>query len=223
MADYELHADYDRDGRLRATPAEYAGRQAPPGALLLPNLDIDTRPRPTKIADRPGKRPKLDGEQATKSRGDYDLLRLLVRVVQPTAPAGSQFSLRAVGPAAEKVQLYDARGKGIKSFTLSKGVLALKLEVRTLPGSPLFDAKGGDPAQLLLELVGPGPGGRDVVLDRAHVSIAPFLIADNTAEVEEIYMCELPDNEPARRDLAAALAQASLAKALRLIPAAQAQ
>jgi len=225
MADYELHADYDRDGRFLATPAEYAGRQAPPGALLMPNLDVDIK----ESAGSPGKRPKLDAEQATKRRGDNDLLPLLVRALQPAAPPGSKFSLRATGPAAGAVRLYDARGQGIDSFTftLPTGDLKLKLEARTLPGSPLFDAGvdagDGDPAQLRLELIGLDPGGRTAVLDRAYFSISPFLIADNTAEVEEIYICELPDNEPSRRDLAVALAAASLGKALRLIPAAQSQ
>lgn len=218
MDDYELHADYDRDGRLRATPAEYAGRQEPPGALLLPNLDVDVK------QGSPGKRPRLDAEQATKSRGDDDLLSLLVRVIRPTAPPGTKLSLRATGPAAGAVRLYDARGQGIDSFTLPAGELELKLEARTLPGSPLLKPMEGDPRQFRLELVGPEPGGRTPLPDHLPCfSISPFLIADNTAEVEEIYMCELPDNEPSRRDLAEALAAASLGKALRLIPAVQAQ
>ena len=41
MADYELHADYDRNGRLDASSGEYGHRLTMPGAILVPNMDAD--------------------------------------------------------------------------------------------------------------------------------------------------------------------------------------
>ena len=46
MPDYQLYADYDRDGRASGRPNEYALRQTRPGGILVANLDVDSRREP---------------------------------------------------------------------------------------------------------------------------------------------------------------------------------
>ena len=108
MATFELHADYDRDGRLTASAGEYALRSRAPGAILVPNLDIDARALPSTVT--PGPRLTLDGNQPVAFAGDDEQLPLLIRVKGPIA-IGTRLFLRPIGFPKIRLRINDARGR----------------------------------------------------------------------------------------------------------------
>ncbi len=225
MPDYELHADFDRNGVLNASPGEYARRQERPGAIVVPNLDADGRSLPANVST--GTVVPLDWQQPTKTGNDNDLLRLRLRVMQPSAPANSQFYLRVVGWMQTRVQLYEQTGRrippvpgdfGVFPLALNAPSIDLKLEVRTLPGSPLARmatlSTGAAPstvneAELRLSLVCRDPAGQVTEMDWGYATIAPLLLPDNTVSAQRVYICALDDNEPSLQDIRTALAGAS--------------
>jgi hypothetical protein len=227
MGDYELHADYDRNGRLSATGGEYGARATYPGAVLLANLDADARSLPATVSN--GAAITLDWEQTTKTGNDNDPAAFLVRVARPSAPVGSQYFLAITGWMVSRVKLYDRNGRRLQRtpgtfgqypLTFAAGAagnsLDLRLEASTLAGSPLAHpmtlatSSGGttiDEARLQLNLFSIDPSGQQTFLDRAVATIAPFVIPDNSAVAERIYICTTADNEPSVMDLQTALAQ----------------
>lgn len=52
MGVFHLDADWDRDGKITPTRAERSARTAPPGLILLANLDVDARRLPTSVNRR---------------------------------------------------------------------------------------------------------------------------------------------------------------------------
>ena len=184
MGDYELHADYDRDGRLTARPGEYALRDREPGAIVVPNLDADRRRLPAAVATGP-KAPKPADENApplpplpvTRDRDqpvrlaiDDELLPLVVRTVKASAPDGAQFFLRVRGFAKIHVELFDERGTILKRgpgaphevpitpAPAGKDV-KLRLEVQAPAGTPA--GRGPDPQSLLDTQVSPNKNNED--------------------------------------------------------------
>jgi protein-arginine deiminase (PAD) len=174
VGDYELHADYDRDGRLTARAGEYALRNREPGAIVVPNLDADRRRLPARVAGGPRQRtlpgqdppkplPPLpvtrDRDQPVRLAIDDELLPVIVRTIKASAPPDSRFFLRVVGRAKIHVELFDERGLILKR---AKGVpdeipfapapagkdLKLRLEVQAPAGTPAGRAAG---AQSLLD------------------------------------------------------------------------
>ena len=109
MADYELHADYDRNGRLDASSAEYDRRLVVPGAIVVPNLDADGRALPANVV--PGSRIMLDGRQPIAPATDDEQLTLRVLVRRASAAAGTRFFLRPVGFPHHRLRFNDAQGR----------------------------------------------------------------------------------------------------------------
>jgi hypothetical protein len=174
VGDYELHADYDRDGRLTARPAEYRLRNQEPGAIVVPNLDADRRKLPARAAGGPRTRapqtqdpdkplPPLpvtrDRDQPVRLAIDDELLPLIIRTVNASAATDSQFFLRVKGRARIHVELFDERGTIVKRasggqdeipFTPAAAGkdLRLRLEVQAPAGTPAGRSAG---AQSLLD------------------------------------------------------------------------
>lgn len=228
MSDYELHADYDRNNRLDATPAEYARRASAPGAILVPNLDADRRRLPANVALGP--RIILDHDQPVILANDDEALPLRIVVNSPTAPAGSRFFLRPVGFARIRIRFNDAGGRILPGDTarpgdtpvavpVVPGTLNLTLTTRTLPGSPhgrvtgletRFSLDPEDESALLIRLISVDPTGTENVRDEARFTIAPFVILDNAAVAVRVYVCDLPVNQPSVIELREALRSVSV-------------
>src|SRR3972149_6634714 len=145
MADYELHADYNRNGRLDASEAEYALRGTAPGAIVVPNLDADARSLPSSVTL--GSRITLDRDQPVGLANDDEALPLRIVVNNASAPAGSRFFLRPQGFARIRVRINDTGGRILPWDTArpphipvavpgTPGTLNLTLTTKTLPGSP---------------------------------------------------------------------------------------
>ncbi|HEX5760829.1 MAG TPA: protein-arginine deiminase family protein [Thermoanaerobaculia bacterium] len=223
MPDLELHADFDRDGRVSGTPAERTARQAAPGAVVVANLDVDRRALPPQVAAGPDI--TLDYAQPTKPAADDEVLPLHVRVVNAAALPGVQFLLRFPGIHSVRMRVYDDRGIILPSippvaherplaFAPAQAQLDLRLEARTVPGSPfaratLFDTRfepdAVDESGFAVELVGRDAAHRETVHDRAQFSVAPVLFLDNGARAVRLYICDLPDNQASLADVRAAL------------------
>ncbi len=225
MADYELHADYNRNGRLEASASEWAQRAVAPGAILVPNLDVDRRQLPASVSL--GNRVVLDREQAVILASDDEAARLRIVVNRNTAPANSRFFLRPQGFARIGVRINDGHGRILQQdLTLpghfpvqlpaAPGALELTLTARTLPGSPMghitdlntrFTLDLQDDSTLIMELVSITPAGVETLLDQAHFTIAPFVILDNAATAVRLYCCDIPQNQPSLLELRSALNQ----------------
>jgi hypothetical protein len=223
MADYELHADYNHNGRLEATSAEYALRARSPGAILVPNLDADARRLPSSVAL--GSRITLDRDQPVLMANDDEALRLRVLVNNASAPVGSRFVLRPEGFARIRIRINDAAGRILPwdtarptdiTVTLpgAPGVLDLTLSTRTLPGSPFgrvtdlnprFELDLEEESAFLIRLLSIDPAGVEAVHDEARFTIAPFVILDNASNAVRVYICDQPNNQPSVMEMQEAL------------------
>jgi len=204
MPDYELHADYDRNGALTASPVEHRFRMR--GAIVLPNLDADGRKLPARV-ERTGM-VTLDCDRPIRTAGDNELLPLRVSVVKATAPAGSRVFLQITGNLAAKARLFDRGGHPIAAdvkngFPLDLTVprVDVQLELQTLAGTPLrspgrFFGMGEE--DLALHLVAVDPSGVTLSLDQGAVRVAPFLIPSNNEPAVRLYICDQVDNEIGR-------------------------
>lgn len=233
MAQFELHADYDRDGRLTATAAEHALRTTAPGAILVPNLDIDARPLPDK-AER-GPRRTVDAKQPVLRAGDDEALPLIVRVKGPVEPLTRVF-LRPVGFPKIRVSVYDARGRILPrdlargddlplAVPVAGGDLHLSLTTNAFPGAPYgrvtsLDTKYApgteDEATLLLQLVVVDPGGNETEADSGLFTIAPFIVLAHDAPPLRAYVAESGGNDATLKELQPALA--ALGVPLKIVP-----
>lgn len=225
MADYELHADYNRNGRLDASAAEYALRGAAPGAIVAPNIDADARRLPASVTL--GSRVTLDCDQPVVLANDDEALPLRIVVNRAGAPAGSRFFLRPEGFARIRVRINDAAGRILPwdtarptdipiALPAAPGALNLTLTTRTLAGSPFgrvtdlntrFSLDLEDESALQIRLLSVDPAGAETVHDTARFTIAPFVILDNASLAVRVYACDTPNNQPSLTELAQALRQ----------------
>ena len=229
MADYELHADYDRNGRLDASSAEYNRRLVMPGAIVVPNLDADGRALPANVV--PGSRITLDGRQPIAPATDDEQLTLRVLVRRASAAAGTRFFLRPVGFPHIRLRFNDARGRMLPRdvarendlpivLPSAPGWVDVRVSTKTLPGSPIghvtdlngrFRLNGDDESTFQVQLIGVDPAGRETQLDEAQFTIAPFVIMDHTAPAQRTYIADLDgSNEPALVEMEAALRSLSV-------------
>ena len=222
MPDYELHADYDRDGRLTGSTSEYVRRAVPPGAILVPNLDADRRRLPAAVTTGP--RIVLDGEQPVALGGDDELLRLRIVARRDSVPAGSRFFLRPLGFARIRVRINDARGRILPrdlargddlpvSLPTPSGQVEFTVSTATVPGAPYgrvtdldtrFRAPTRDEGRFAVQLVSVDPDGLETLHDEAQFTIAPFVILDHSATAIRTYVCDHYENEPSVIELEAA-------------------
>lgn len=223
MSDYELHADYNRNGRLDGSAAEYALRGTAPGAIVVPNLDADARRLPTSVT--PGSRVTLDRDQPVVLANDDEALPLHIVVNNASAPAGSRFFLRIEGFARIRVRINDATGRILPWDTAhptdipvnlpsTPGMLNLTLTTRTLPGSPFgrvtdlnprFALDPEDEAALQIRLLGVDSSGIETAYDTARFTVAPFVVLDNASTAVRVYICDIPGNQPSVIEMREAL------------------
>lgn len=203
MGDVELHADYDRDGRLTGRESEYAARATPPGAILGVNLDRDGRALPE--TPRAGAPVALDHTRPTRPAQDDELLPILVRIEADLPFAALR--LRIVADDAAAIGLLDEdrhvlRAEGRRdrqaefALPLSRGEHRFFLEASRIPGSPNGAPNGAFTVSVI---------GDDTVLDTGHFTVAPFFVLDDGAPAEAVFICTAPDNGAAIRHVADAV------------------
>ena len=219
MSQYELHADYDRDGRVAADKNEYALRDRTPGAEVTPNVDRDDRALPAKVADNP--KPTLDWELQTKLAQDNEPARLIVRAVQPIGP-DTQLFLRATGHLREHVRLSDRFGRGIAMEGYSDFRLALAgpqeeflVETDVFGATPLAGSVEGvkEPRAIRLTLIANERGKEPVRLDTGTFTLPQLMVLDDLAPAERLYIALVAndDNLPSILEVEAAGQKAGVA------------
>jgi hypothetical protein len=224
VPDFQLHADFDRNGRLDASAAEYGRRAIDPGAIVVPNMDVDGRRLPASVSR--GSRITIDRDQPVILASDDEALGLRLVATRAT-PAGTRFMLRIIGMARIRIRINDARGFILPNDTsrypetyipvalpAARGELNLTMTIRTLVGSPIghvtdlntrFRRNPTEESAFDVQLVGIDATGLETVHDRARFSVAPFVVLDNTVPAVRAYIVELGDNEPSITEFSDAL------------------
>jgi hypothetical protein len=211
MPNFELHADYDKDGVVSLSASEYGQRRHPSGAILIPNLDIENR----RLTARPvsGPLPRLDFENNRRVRVDDDRYLLVIKVIQ--IPAGvSQVYLRCSAFVASRIEIFTDRGQALSRrpgfndhFRLPAfnriGQYPFKIIVKNIPGG-VFDrhnslsrryiANRSDESRFELCIISYSTAGRATIYDDGRFSIAPFLLMDTILPVRKLYISTLPEN-----------------------------
>jgi hypothetical protein len=234
MSLYSLHADFDRDGVLTASPSEYRARQTRPGTIVAPNLDADGVRLPATVSC--GSRPTLDISMTTKSGNDNDLLPVAVIANPGSDPLQQRVVLRLSEEDAQKVKLYDRSRHLLPSTNRNRAVnypisfntnrVDLFLEAVTFnasPGGPSLShgsliqiLRGQAFLEIELHLDVFDPTGALLEQDRGLVSISPLILLGDTSPAEKLYLCEissipatLSDNTPTFTEIQSAVGNAA--------------
>lgn len=146
MPTYRLLADYDHDGSLDESPGEYALHDTWPGAVVVANVDADSRgPLPTRFAV--GNPAHLDFARYGREPTDDERVPLLL-LVDPPPATDTEVRLRVTPEAlTPRITFYGPDRRILpasphpprdRTFTIPAGTarVPLWLEARTVPGSP---------------------------------------------------------------------------------------
>lgn len=210
-----------------------------PGArlpTLVPNVNVSTRELPQRIsAELFRQQIALDAEQQAKFPGDKQLLRFAIAREPLDLMPGNVATLVIRGFPH---RLYDKLGRKIEpsfskdaqsNYVFEMGDAAavnLLLEIVNLPGSP---GKQSPLARLDLSLfvtsliftpqITLDDDADSFALDKKTIWPAAVRWIDNASPLERLFICEVPENEPAVKEVEAALKAAGLAGVLQKIPA----
>lgn len=219
MPSFTLNADFDRNGRVTAQPDERAARNTGPGAILVPNLDNDSRALPGSVSVSPPAR--LDGSQPSKTATDNELVPLSLIPEAGAAPCDGFLIVQAWAPI--RYSVLDSQRRTIHRVPGTFGGYPLGalsrrteffLEGRTLAGSPLdriptlnsFLSGGSiDERRLSLLLICSDSAGTELGRDNGTFTISPWLMCRNSDPIQKLFICDVGSNTPSIRDLQAAL------------------
>lgn len=219
MPGIELHADFDRDGRLTGNPRERTARQNWPGAVVVPNLDRDRRRLPTAVSN--SSIPRADYSLATANSGDDELVPLQVRVSPGALGPNESLHIRCPGVMHTRLRLSDSSGQIIphrlgepEIFELppipANGRLNLTLQVRTVAGATFgrlsnlelaYRADAREETRFELILLRTDSLARVHEEDRGRFSVAPFVLDDRQAPAVRLYMVSTSANRPSLVDV----------------------
>jgi hypothetical protein len=228
MPGIELHADYDRDGRLTGSPAERAARLDWPGAIVVANLDNDSRSLPRRPAS--GATPPADYDLATASARDDELVPLRIRIGPGALAAGERLRLHCPGPLHPRVRLSTADGvivpqrpgvpgEYVLPTVPAPGTLELTLQVRTIAGAafgrlsnldPTYRHEAREETRFELTLFRVDASGRAFPEDHGRFSVAPVILDDHLTPAVRVYMVDTGDNFPSVQDVRSAAAVAGV-------------
>jgi hypothetical protein len=229
MPDFEIHADYDGDGRISLSAREYALRSG--GIRVTPNLDRDDRRLPTlSAASRPqaaGTRPPpppaaygqqppaaygvtpyvhLDWEPSTKTRADNELVPLVIlrRAAATTPPP--RVLLRYPASYGTALRVYDASRALLQPVSAGDSqqvaVGAFQSDRKELFVEVSRVGFGpGAPGDLIPLTLAVEVGGRLTEVDRTQVIIPPLVLSADTEPPSKMFIAEVPDlNTPTVRE-----------------------
>ena len=230
MPGIELHADFDRDGRLSENAAERASRLDWPGAIVVANLDADRRALPTRPTS--GDTPQADYDIATAFSRDDELVPLRIRVSAGALAPGERLRIHCSGIMHTRVRLSTADGRIVphrlgapEEYELpplpTSGVLNLTLQVRSIAGAAFGRLSGLDlryqpdareESRFELTLLREDMQGDTHAEDHGRFTVAPVILDDRTTTARRIYMINAGYNWPAYHDMwhAAAAARVQL-------------
>lgn len=224
---YSLHADYDQNGVLNASTSEYQSRNYVPGALIMPNIDVDGTALPGTVTC--GNTPTPDFFPPTKSGGDNDLLPVAIIANTGTVTSQHRVEFKLADADAANIRVYDSgrsrmtgvSSGGFKKFTINfTGTrVDLFLEAATYTGSPALPGRGTSLRALLLAPpaanrfnitidVFDAVQGNLIESDTGLISISPLILMGDHMPAERLYICEvagttasLSDNTPSLTDV----------------------
>lgn len=219
MPGIELHADFDRDGRLTRSADERTARLSWPGAIVVANLDRDQRALPPSVSS--GGTPEPDYDIATAFQRDDELVPVEIRVATGALGTGERLRVRCSGILHTRIRLSDRAGVIVphrlghpEDFELpavpASGVLALTLQVRTIAGASfgrLSNLELGyrdDPREetrFELTIFRVDVTARMHSEDRGRFSVAPVILDDRMATPIRLYIVNKPENLPSRHDV----------------------
>lgn len=218
MAEYTIYADFDRDGKVSGSAREAALSKTYPGAILVPNLDVDPQGLPSRATLR-ATVPR-DFESKRRVQNENDLTKVIIR----KNPGGSGV------PHTLLLRVRGAKAKRLKIFTLGKGQrkvplvsvpgldvqydlpeisseLTIYLEIDSFAGSLDIPPEAARPTDAGIGLsLYRLEAGVLIIDDFAIFTIAPLIFLDNGASAKRVYMCDMPStddqrgNEPAVHD-----------------------
>jgi len=218
VAGIELHADYDRDGRLTRSAPERAARLQWPGAIVVPNLDRDQRRLPVSVGN--ASLAQADYDRATVHSADDEVVPLEIRVPAGALQTGERLVIRCSGIMHTRVRLSDASGVIIghrlaapEIYELpampANGIFGFSLQVRTIAGAAFGRVSNLDlryredqreETRFTLTLMRRDTNGVEHVEDQGRFSVAPFILVDRLARAYRVYMVNNADNWPAFSD-----------------------
>lgn len=219
MPGIELHADFDRDGRLSESASERAARLDWPGAIVVANLDADRRTLPVRPAS--GDTPEADYDIATAFSRDDELVPLRIRVAAGALGTGERLRIQCSGVMHTRVRLSTADGRIVphrlgapEEYELpspaTSGVLNLTLQVRTIAGAAFGRLSGLDlryrpdpreESRFELTLVRVDAQAQRHVEDHGRFTVAPVILDDRTTVAQRVYMVNAGYNWPAFHDM----------------------
>jgi hypothetical protein len=228
---FELFADFDRSGSVTLTPAEHDARKRPPGAIVLPDLDVSGRTLPATVTAGP--EPTLDCDATTHDPNDPQLLPFVIRPVAGTPQADAILHVEAPWPAAgmaNRMRFFDGTGQRLKNhpkfdhylLSLSGAKTDLRITAAALVGWPRGDSLSldmnpirGTEGRLEVSFWTVDASGRETDQDAGVFTVAPLILMHHLLDAERIYVCEKPSdsnpsvgftygNEPSVTDLDAA-------------------
>ncbi len=237
MTYYTILSDFDRDGRITGSSKELAGSKVFPGAILVPNLDVDPRALPSDGTLRPAV--PVDFESDRRVRNEDDLTQVIIRKNAGAGRGVHTLLLRVIGAKARRLRIFTL-GKGGRKLPLPDtgarafvehelptidSELTIYLEIDSFSGSldiPADEARLSDCAlELQLHRVEQGAVIAD---DHALFTIAPLLFLDNGESAKRVYMCDMPSqdgergNEPSIHDFKEGMAKRNPKVPVILVP-----
>lgn len=219
MPGIELHADFDRTGRITRSARERGARQQWPGAIVVPNLDRDRRRLPGQATN--GRSVPADFDDAVATRRDDELLPLEIRVAPGSLQAGEQLLLHCSGIMHTRIEFADQAGVILRRplgepalYRLPRvpanGVLRIRMQARTLAGGSFgrvasldvrYTHDRREETRFELTLLRRDANDTDHPEDHGRFSIAPFVVADRSAAARRVYIVESVENQPSITDV----------------------
>lgn len=226
MPDFQLHADFDRDGLLTGSQIERAARLRFPGAIVVPNLDFDRRTLSATVTLSP----VPPDFTASLPGQDNELLRIEVRGNPAALAANETLELRVSNEMYVRVALQDRDGALVphgqgrpEVFTLPRPIGTITvfwLSVRTIAGARFartstlatsFQVETREERDFTLTLLRVQAGGRATEEDRGTFTVAPMIIDDRLSLARRLFIVDKDEeNRATRTDVQAAATAAGV-------------
>ena len=243
MPSFRLLADYNNDGHLTDTSSDTHARHQRPGAVLVTNVDVDSRgPLPSTVR-RPfltHRQVRRDADRARAEPGDDELILVEVRVAPPQ-DTPTLVWLRFVSELPPRQFLvYRARdGQRIRpsphraydypvTIPPQTDRVQLRVGTRALPGVPhrfsmeqIYRRDGRDESQFRIQLITRPSETPPGIRDQGLFSIAPFLCLHSGLPARRIYIARTSEsgfepNSPTIAELDTAVQQITGVELMRI-------